>query len=180
MKECKKQNALAAVGTAVGVGLIAGFAGTVVMTLCQRAEMKKTGRKPSVIPSKAVTEILNIKPVTEDKSREVSTKIHWVYGTSLGLIRGAMSLFGLKGYVASTLHFLIIWGGKSLMLPVLKVTEPVTKEKPRVILTDVFFHLIYVFTTGWVFDCITCKGSKRKERKAGEDKFAKFRRTKEN
>lgn len=69
-------------------------------------EMKITGRKSSDTPATAVREALDIKPVTESKTKEVSNKIHWVYGTNLGMIRGALSLAGLKGWAATAIH----WG----------------------------------------------------------------------
>ena len=114
MKKYKKQNAFASLGTAIGVGLIAGLAGTIAMTLCQMAEMKVTGRKPSNTPANAVREVLDVEPVSEGKSEEVSNEIHLGYGTSLGMIRGILGLAGLKGMIANSLHFLIVWVSKFL------------------------------------------------------------------
>ncbi len=157
MKNNNKQTALAQVGTAIGVGLMAGLAGTVAMTVSQMIDMKITGRKPSDTPANAVREVFDIKPVTESKSKEVSNEIHWVYGTSLGLVRGALSLTGLKGLIGSALHFVTIWGGELLMLPALRVAPPVTKEKPKDIATDAFYHIVYAATAGLVFDAINKK-----------------------
>jgi len=153
MKE-KNQNAFAELGTAIGVGLIAGFAGTFVMTICQKIDMELTGRKASNTPSNAVREVLNIKPVSENKSEEVSNKIHWVYGTSLGVIRGVISLFGLSGMAANSVYFATVWGAELVMLPSLRVAPPVTKEDPATIAKDAFFHFIYAFSAGVIFDTI--------------------------
>lgn len=154
MKPYNKQSALADLGTVIGVGLIAGLAGTVAMTLCQKIEMKVTGRKASDTPAAAVREVFDIQPVSESKSKEVSSEVHFVYGTSLGMIRGLLGLAGLKGLAASSLHFLIVWGGQLFMLPALRVAAPVTREKPGTIATDVVHHLIYACTVGCVFDAI--------------------------
>lgn len=154
MKVYKEPTALAKLGTAIGIGLMAGFAGTVAMTVSEMIEMKITGRKPSETPANAVREVFDIKPVTESKSAEVSNEVHWVYGTSLGMIRGALSLIGIKGWVATSIHFIKIWGGEIILLPSLKVAPPVTKEKPKAILTDAFHHMVYAVTAGWVFDAI--------------------------
>ena len=156
MQKYKKQNALASVGTAIGVGLMAGFAGTIAMTLCQMAEMKVTGRKPSNTPANAVREVLDIKPVSESKSEEVSNEVHFTYGTSLGMIRGILGLAGLKGMLANSFHFLIIWGGKLFMLPSLRVAAPITHQSPKTIAIDVVHHLVYVATAGCVYDAIMC------------------------
>jgi hypothetical protein len=88
MAKENNQTALAKVGTAIGVGLMAGLAGTIAMTVCQRMDMKITGRRGSDTPATAVREVLDIKPVSESKTKELSSRVHWVYGTSLGLVRG--------------------------------------------------------------------------------------------
>lgn len=155
MKKYKKQNALANVGTAIGVGIIAGLAGTVAMTLFQMAEMKVTGRKPSNTPAKAARQVLDVKPVTESKSEEVSNEVHFTYGTSLGIIRGLIGLTGLRGMIADSLHFLVVWGGKLIMLPSLRVAAPITHQSPKTIATDIFHHVVYVGTAGFVYDWIT-------------------------
>jgi hypothetical protein len=157
MQEYNKPTVLAEVGAAIGIGLMAGLAGTLAMTISQAIEMKITGRKPSDTPANAVREVLDIKPVTESKSAEVSNKVHWVYGTSLGIIRGGLNLIGLKGWAATSIHFIKIWGAEQLMLPYLRVAPPITKEKPKVIAIDVFHHLVYAVTAGCVFDAINKK-----------------------
>lgn len=50
MSKDKNENTLKSVGTAIGVGLIAGFVGTIVMTVCQKIEMEISGRKASQLP----------------------------------------------------------------------------------------------------------------------------------
>jgi hypothetical protein len=170
MKNYNNQNALAQLGTAIGVGLISGFAGTVAMTLTQMAEMKVTGRKPSSTPVNAVREVLYVKPITESKSEEVSNEIHFTYGTSLGIIRGILGLVGLKGIVADSFHFLIVWGGQLFMLPTLRVAPPITHESPKTIATDVVHHLVYVATAGFVYDAIMCdKNNERNPEREQKD-----------
>ena len=82
MSKKNKETTLKDVGTAIGVGLIAGFAGTFAITVSQRIEMEITGRKPSDTPANAVREVLDVKPVSESKSQQVSQEVHWAYGTS--------------------------------------------------------------------------------------------------
>jgi hypothetical protein len=154
MKKYKKQNVFASLGTAIGVGLIAGLAGTIAMTLCQMVEMKVTGRKPSITPANAVREVLDVEPVTPGKAEEVSNEVHVAYGTSLGMIRGLIGLGRLKGMLANCLHLITIWGGKIFMLPSLRVAAPVTHQKAKAITTDIVHHLVYVTTAGCVYDAI--------------------------
>ena len=152
MKEDKASTSLSEVGTAIGVGLIAGLAGTLAITISQMIEMKITGREASNTPANAVREALDIKPVTEGKSKEVSNKVHWVYGINLGVIRGALSLAGMKGWAATAVHWATIWSAEMIMLPALKVAPPATKEKPKAVVIDGFHHLVYAVAAGMVFD----------------------------
>ena len=154
MKDEKNQTAMAQVGTAIGVGLIAGLAGTIAMTVCQRVDMKITGRKGSDTPATAVREVLDIKPVSESKTKELSSRVHWVYGTSLGLVRGLMDLFGINGTAATTAHFAAVWAAELIMLPSLKVAPPITHESPKTIAKDAMYHGIYALGAGLVFDAI--------------------------
>lgn len=154
MGEKLNGSAFRSVGTAIGVGLMAGLAGTLVMTICQEIDMKITGRKASQTPANAVREALHIQPVSESKMQEVSNKIHWVYGTSLGMVRGMISLFGLDGLAANSAFFATVWAAELFMLPYLRVAPPATKESPETIAKDALYHLIYAFSAGLVFDTI--------------------------
>lgn len=174
MKKNKNINLLKEIGTGLGVGLIAGLAGTVAMTIAQRIEMKITGRKASDVPVKALRELLDVTPVTEGKNIAVSNKVHFLYGIDLGMIRGLISLSGLKGLEAISVHFATIWCAELVVLPILRVAPPVYKEKPKAVLKDAFFHMIYAVTAGLVFDRIYY-GCQRKDNDPG-DKFARYRR----
>jgi hypothetical protein len=156
MKTCSP-TVLGSVGTAIGVGLLAGLAGTLAITLSQMAEMKMTGRKPSQTPVKAVNKVLDIKPSYKKSAEKVSNEIHWVYGTSQGITRGLISLTGLKGLPASLLHFATVWGASLIMLPKLKVAPAITEEKPQEILTDAFHHAVYAAAAGVAYDTIAGK-----------------------
>ena len=181
MKKENNQTGLAKVGTAIGVGLIAGLAGTVAITVSQMIEMKMTGRGSSDTPANAVREVFDVKPVSQSKAEKVSQEVHWTYGTSLGLIRSALSLAGLRGMIATAIHYVSIFGGKSIMLPALKVAKPVTEQEPKTVAIGALHHLVYAVTAGVVFDSIYCesknkKGKKRKNiENNSEDKWAKYR-----
>lgn len=151
------ESALKGIGRAIGVGWIAGLAGTVIMTVCQKIDMKIPGRKASKTPTNAVREALDIQPVSESKSQEVSKKIHWVYGTSLGIVRGIISLSGLNGLAANSAFFATVWGAELCMLSYLRVAPPITKETPEAIGKDALYHLIYAFSAGLVYNSIMKK-----------------------
>lgn len=139
---------------ATGVGLIAGLAGTIVMTACQRLDMKITGRSKNTAPADAVREVLDIKPVTGSESHQLSAWVHWVYGTSLGLVRGLVHLLGIRGLKAGVAHFGVVWGTELIMLPRLRVAPPLSRESPGTIARDALYHDLYTGSAGLVFDAV--------------------------
>ncbi|HEV7349958.1 hypothetical protein [Telluribacter sp.] len=147
-------NPLKELGTAIGVGLIAGLAGTAAITISQMIEMKITKRKGSDSPTKAVSKVLNVKPVNKEKKPKVIQEIHWTYGISWGVPRGLLSLAGLSGIPATAAHFAAVWGTELVMLPSLDVAPPVTEEAPEAIATDALHHAVYAITAGLVYDAI--------------------------
>lgn len=104
------ENALKTVGTAVAIGFNAGLAGTIAMTVSQMIEMKITDHESSDTAPYTVREVLDIKHVTVGKTKKISNEVHWVYGTDLGTIRGALGLFKMEGWAATAVHFSAAWG----------------------------------------------------------------------
>jgi len=147
-------NAFQQVGMAVGVGLIAGLAGTLAISLSQKAEMKITKREPSTTPVDAVEKTLDLRATTEEKKTTVSNEIHWVYGTLWGLTRGLLSLAGIRGIPATLLHFAAVYGTEQIMLPHLDLAKPITGAEPKTIAIDALHHAVYAAGAGCVFDAI--------------------------
>ena len=154
MKIVSKTSALEELGTAIGVGLLAGLAGTAAITISQMIEMKVTKRPPSTAPAEAVSKVLDVKPTEEDKKEKVSQEVHWTYGTSWGIARGLIAFTGLKGIPASLIHFTAIWGAALIMLPSLKLAPPIQEEDAKTISTDVLHHAVDAIATGIVYDAI--------------------------
>lgn len=149
-----KTNAFKEFGTAVGVGLVAGLAGTIAITVSQSIEMKLTKREPSTAPADAVGKTLDIEPTEESKKPALAQKVHWTYGTGLGIARGLMCLAGLKGWPATLAHFTAVWGGSMVMLPKLELAPPVQERPPKTLLIEGLHHAIYAAVAGCVFDAI--------------------------
>jgi hypothetical protein len=148
-----ESTALGELGAAIGKGLIAGLAGTLAMTVSQMIEMKITKRKPSDAPAKAVKKALHIEP-SEEYRMKFSNEVHYVYGTSWGVVRGLLSLVGLTGFAATTAHLAAIWGTAVTIEPKLDIAPPVTQWKPKDIAVDIFHHAVYAIVAGIVFDTI--------------------------
>lgn len=144
---------LGSFGAAIGKGLIAGLAGTVAITISQMIEMSITNRKPSDAPAKAVKKTLHIKPLKEYKE-EFSNEVHWVYGTSWGVMRGLLSIAGIRGFAATTLHMASIWGTAVTIQPKLDIAPPLSEWESKDIAIDLFHHAVYVIVAGLVYDAI--------------------------
>jgi len=157
MKFGREENPVKELSLALGVGVLAGIAGTAAITISQMIEMRITKREPSTAPVKAVSKVLNLKPTRKDKKETVSQEIHWTYGTSWGIPRGLLALAGVQGWQATLLHFAAIWATELTMLPSLDVAPPVTEEEPKAVAIDAFHHAVYAVAAGLVYDAITEK-----------------------
>ena len=145
--------AVGAIGAALGKGLIAGLAGTLAMTVSQMIEMKITKRKPSNAPAEAVKKTLHIEAIPGHE-KEFSNEVHYVYGTSWGVVRGLLSLVGLTGFAATSLHFAAVWGTAITIEPKLDIAPPVSEWETKDIAVDILHHAVYGIVTGMVFDAI--------------------------
>ena len=153
MKSKSRESTAGGPGAAIGNGLIAGLAGTLAMTVSQMIEMKITKRKPSDAPAKAVKKTLHIEPSGENQ-QQFSNAVHYVYGTSWGVVRGLLSLVGLTGFAATCVHLAAIWGTAITIEPKLDIAPPVTQWKSKDIAIDIFHHAVYAIVAGIVFDAM--------------------------
>jgi hypothetical protein len=154
-----EDNALGALGSAIGKGLLAGVAATAVMTLSQLIEMKITKREPSDATIKVAEDTAGAKPATEDDKQKLSQELHWSYGTAWGVARGLISLTGLKGLPATLVHFAAVWGTALVMLPKHNAAKPINEQEPKEIAIDVLHHSIYAITAGLVYDALDAGGN---------------------
>lgn len=170
--------ALAKTGGAIGKGLIAGFAGTVAITISQMIEMQITGRQMSDAPVEVGGKVLGVEPrgesrlekekelaqdrrgtpqtteeVEENKER-FSQLMHFGYGTGWGVYRGALDLAGIHGALADAALFGGIWGTAQVMLPGMTGSQPITKWSAKQIAIDVFHHAVYAAAAGLVYECM--------------------------
>ncbi|MDB4923853.1 hypothetical protein [Mucilaginibacter sp.] len=150
----RENNVLGELSAAIGIGLLAGLAGTAAITLSQAIEMKITKREPSEAPVKVAKKTAGIKPADEEQKEKVSQEIHWAYGTVWGIARGIIGLIGLKGLPATAVHFATIWGTSMVMLPAFKASPPVIEQAPGAIAIDGLHHAVYALATGVVYDAL--------------------------
>lgn len=146
---------IAQVAAGIGIGMVAGLVGTAVMTAAQMIEMQFSGREPSDTPYQAVKKTFGIEAQSEEDKELVSNVTHFAYGSTWGVPRGLMAVFGMKGVAGTSAHMGAVWGTELVMLPAMDVAEPITTWKPKAIAEDAMFHAIYAIATGVTADALT-------------------------
>lgn len=178
---------LAKAGGAIGKGLIAGFAGTLAITISQMIEMQITGRSMSSAPVIVGGKTLGVEPrgkAQEEKEKAVantgeaseetqerveankekfSQLMHFGYGTGWGVCRGALHLAGIKAPYAELALFGGIWGTAQVMLPAMAGSKPINEWSPKEIAIDVFHHAVYAAATGATYEAMRKAEKKSKK-----------------
>jgi hypothetical protein len=154
------RNAANTIATAVGKGLIAGFAGTAAMTISSTLEAKLRGRSPSSAPARATTKVLGIKEFEDDIAQARFNDLsHWGFGTGWGVLRGLLGVTGMSPAAATAAHGVAVFGNSQVMLPVLEVAPPAVFWAKEEIAIDAFHHAVYATATGVVYELLNGRSS---------------------
>jgi len=136
---------------AVLVGLLAGFIGTIVMTVSETVEMRLTGRPPSTVPGQVGAKTLGRDPNRVAHLERLSTGVHWLHGTSMGALRGLLALTGLGAVAATVVHYALVWGGDAATYRALGIAPAPWRWGAGELVTDLFHKGIYAVATGVAF-----------------------------
>ena len=142
------------VAAAVGRGLFAGCFGTAMMTLSSTIEMKFRERPPSTTPADAVSKVLGIQPLDEERKQRLSNLVHFGYGTLWGSARALLDVNGIRGKDALLTYFAAVWGTALVLLPSLRVAPPITEWSTDEIAIDAFHHLVYITATSLAYSAL--------------------------
>jgi hypothetical protein len=146
---------VSALASSIGKGLVAGFAGTAVMTVSSTLEAKLRSRAPSSAPARATTKVLGIASFEDDVAEARFNDLsHWGYGTGWGVVRGLLAATGMSARAATAAHGAAIWGSAQVMLPALEVAPPVVFWAPEEIGIDLFHHTVYAIATGLAYELL--------------------------
>lgn len=135
----------------LGMGLVAGAAGTAALTIVQMIEMRVSGRDPSTAPADAVDELAGIAPDKEEKRERFSNAVHWAYGSGLGMVRGLLGSLPLPERVADLAFMATAWGAPMAFLPALDIAPPPNEWDPKQIAMDFGHHVVYAGTVALVW-----------------------------
>lgn len=141
-------------GSAIGRGLIAGLLGTAAITLSMKIERMISKKPTSFAPGDAASKALSIEASDREEWPKFSNEVHWTYGTIWGVGRGLLSLAGLKGWPATTIHFGAIYYTAITIEPDFEVAPPINEWSKKEIAVFALHHVVYTVVAGLVFDAI--------------------------
>jgi uncharacterized membrane protein YagU involved in acid resistance len=123
-------------------GVVAGLVGTGVMTVAQTAYYKATDSEGSTTPAEVGKRVIRgvlEREVSEDQTGLLNNVMHWLYGTSWGVIYAMAARRPGRGIVFG----LTVWGASLVQLPAMQLAPPVWETEPAAIAPDAGFHLAY-------------------------------------
>lgn len=131
-------------------GAVAGAIGTAVMTAAQAAEMRVSGRPPSLVPGEVAAKLLGRKGRGEVE--RLSLPMHLAHGLANGTLRAMIGRAGLHGPGASALHFGALWSSDVALYMALGVAGPPRRWTFDELYPDVLHKAIYCAATGAAYD----------------------------
>jgi hypothetical protein len=136
----------------VGRGVLAGVAGTAVMTAVQKfVEMPLTGRSDSYVPAQLAERVLPVRPATHRGRTALNYAAHFSLGGMWGTAYGVAARRGLRGQRAVHAVFAVVYPADVALSTALGVYAPRTwSAKDWAI--DVAGKYVQAQATGLVFD----------------------------
>lgn len=136
----------------VGLGVLAGLAGTAVMTGFQKfVEMPLTGRDDSYAPADFAERVLPIHPKTDEGRWRLNYATHFALGTMWGSAYGLAAHAGLHGKRAVAVVFGTVYTADVILNTVLGLYQPSTWTRQDWAI-DIGEKLVQAAATGMVFD----------------------------
>ena len=133
-------------------GALAGLIGTAVMTAAQMAEMRLTGREPSLVPGHVASKLLRLQPKDDDALARISIGMHWAHGITMGTVRALLAKTGLRGPGAAGAHFALMWSGDVMLYKTLAIAPWPWRWTAAELAPDVLHKGIYAATTSAAYD----------------------------
>jgi hypothetical protein len=138
--------------TTVGLGILAGLAGTVVMTAFQELiEKPVTGRGDSFAPADFAEKVSGVHPTTKQGRKRLNWATHFALGGMWGSAYGIAAYAGLRGPQAIAAVFATVYTGDVLLNTELGLYEP-AKWSGRDWTIDLTNKFVQAAATGVIFD----------------------------
>ncbi len=136
----------------LGRGVLAGLAGTAVMTAFQKfVEMPLSRRGESYAPADFAEKLLPVHPRTREGRRRLNYTIHFTLGGMWGTAYGIAAAKGLRGQKAVNTVFAVVYTGDILLNTTLGLYQP-GRWTAKDWAVDVVDKYVQAQATGAVFD----------------------------
>jgi hypothetical protein len=136
----------------VGLGMLAGLAGSVVMTAFQKLiEMPISGREDSYQPAKLAQKLLPIEPPKDKARKRLNYAMHFALGAMWGGAYGVAAYNGLRGAHAVSRVFPAIYTNDVVVSTALGLGKP-WKWSRKELTIDVVDKFVQVAATSFIFD----------------------------
>ncbi len=133
-------------------GALAGLIGTAAMTAAQMAEMRLTGREPSLVPGRVASRLLRLNPEGDEALSRISIRMHWAHGMTMGTVRALLGRAGLRGPGAAAAHFALMWSGDVMLYKTLGIAPWPWQWTAAELAPDVLHKGIYAAATSAAYD----------------------------
>ena len=144
----------------VSRGMVAGVAGTVVMSAFQKfVEMPITKRGDSYAPADFAEKILPVHPKTEQGRKRLNWVTHFALGKMWGTAYGLTAHAGLRGPKAIALVFATVYTGDVLLNKALGLYKLSTWSKQDWTV-DLIDKLVQAAATGVLYDTVFGPGKR--------------------
>jgi hypothetical protein len=136
----------------VGRGILAGVAGTAVMTAFQKfVEMPIAGRDDSYAPADFAERVLPVHPKTPEDRTRLNYITHFSLGGMWGTAYGIAATAGLRGQKAVNAVFVAVYTGDVILNTALGLYQP-RKWTRQDWVVDVVDKYVQAQATGAIFD----------------------------
>lgn len=137
---------------ALAKGALAGLIGTAAMTAAQAAEMRVTGRAPSMVPGQVASKLLRLRPGDDEAMSRISLGMHWAHGMTQGAVRALIGRFGLRGPAAAAAHFGLMWSGDVMLYKGLGISPWPWSWSLEELAPDLGHKCLYALVTSAAYD----------------------------
>lgn len=149
---------MSSAGGSISRGVVAGLAGTVVMTAFQRlVEMPLSGRAESYQPAELVEKITGARPGQPNR-RRLNYAAHFGVGAAWGAAHGAAAHAGVRGAGTVAAVFGTLWPADVTSMALLGLGEPPWRWSARELAVDVADKLVLAAATGVAFEALSRRG----------------------
>ena len=136
-------------------GALAGLIGTAAMTAAQLAEMRLTGRAPSLVPGQVASKLLRLEPKDDAGLSRISIRMHWAHGVTMGTVRDLLGRAGLRGPGAAAVHFALMWSGDAMLYKAFGIAPWPWQWSLEELAPDVLHKAINVAVTSAAYEALS-------------------------